>query len=106
MPASETLPVKTEDWTREGALFVEPRLRALGVPHGLTTLALGPMADPERRCAAAREAGIEDDAPLTLKQTHSATILSAALESAGSEGTGGSRVPVFSSASSWRIVFL
>jgi len=46
------------------------------------------MADPERRCAAAREAGIEDDAPLTLKQTHSATILSAALESAGSEGDG------------------
>lgn len=88
MPASEARPVETVEWTREGALYLEPRLKALGVPHGLTTRGMGPMAAPERRCAAAREAGITDDAPLTLKQVHSAEVHPAALDRAGSEGDG------------------
>ena len=86
--SEEATAVMTEEWTREGALFVEPRLARLGVPHGLTARGLGPMADAERRSAAAREAGIIDDVPLVLKQVHGKILHEAQLSNAGSDGDG------------------
>jgi YfiH family protein len=88
MPTSEIIPVATEDWTREGALFVEPRLRELGVRHGLTARSLGPMGPEDARRAAAREAGLTDAPPLVLKQVHGKTIYEPAPERANLEGDG------------------
>ena len=78
----------TEEWTRKDALFVEPRLQALGVPHGLTARGLGPMADAERRSAASRAAGVLEDVPLVLKQVHGNVLYETALENSGKEGDG------------------
>lgn len=58
-------PVQTE-WTLQGGLLVEPRLAALGLRHGMTTLAWGDMAEPARRAV------LEPVA--VLRQEHKATI--------------------------------
>lgn len=68
------------DWTLQNGIFVEPRLAAAGLRHGMTTASQGDMSQPARRAAFG--------GPVTLKQVHGRTILSAAVEAEGREGDG------------------
>ena len=66
-------------WSRSGPLYVEPRLSALGVRHGVTTRELGNMKEASARRRALAAAGIAGDA-LILKQVHGTAIALAAAE--------------------------
>ncbi|MBI5595218.1 MAG: polyphenol oxidase family protein [Elusimicrobia bacterium] len=68
------------DWVLEDGLFVEPRLKAAGLRHGMTAASAGDMGRPELRAAFG--------APVTLKQVHGRTILRAAPDADGREGDG------------------
>lgn len=72
MPRSD---VSAAGWLRKGALFVDPRLTADGLAHGVTTRALGSMKAPEARTAALREAGLSGVPLYFAKQVHGTTVI-------------------------------
>ena len=61
-------------WVEEKGLLRFPELSALGVPHGVTTRALGNMKDPARQEFAVSALSLKG-APLTLKQVHGSRIV-------------------------------
>lgn len=73
-------------WTEKDGLLIEPRLAALGLPHGFTTRKLGNMKDPDLRKKTAESIGLQ--APLTLAQVHGTAIEAAAPENARKEADG------------------
>ena len=75
MPRAPLL--ETSGWTKAGPLHVEPRLRALGLRHGVTTSGLGNMKDAASRRRALAAAGLSGDA-LILKQVHGTGIIDTA----------------------------
>lgn len=83
---SERADVSAE-WREEGGVYFEPRLRALGVAHGVTSRSLGCMKDARARERAAAAAGIEGGI-LTLKQAHGTRVLGARREFEFGEGDG------------------
>lgn len=65
-------------WTKENGFYLDARLKAAGISHGVTTRVLGSMRDAENRKASLRRAGAGDPEGLFLKQVHGARIVSAA----------------------------
>lgn len=76
MPPCDTVtsPAPAASWVEKDGLLRFPELAALGVPHGVTTRALGNMKDGQRRGEAAALLGLRE-APLTLKQVHGSRII-------------------------------
>lgn len=74
MPPCEALNTPVTSWVDHQGLLQLPELSALGVPHGVTTRALGNMKDPARREFAASVLALNEP-PLTLKQVHGSRII-------------------------------
>lgn len=70
MPESEPSVEESSTGTVPEGLWLEPRLSARGVPHGLTLAALGDMKRPARRGEALAAAGHPGLLPCTLLQRH------------------------------------
>ncbi|MFA6029238.1 MAG: polyphenol oxidase family protein [Elusimicrobiota bacterium] len=70
MPGSEPSIEESSTGIAPEGLWLEPRLRARGVPHGLTLAALGDMKRPARRAEALAAAGRPGLLPCTLLQRH------------------------------------
>lgn len=69
-----TAPAPSAAWVEKDGLLRFPELAALGVPHGVTTRAMGNMKEASRRDFAAATLGLRGS-PLTLKQVHGSRIV-------------------------------
>ncbi len=74
MPPCEALSAPATSWVERNGLLQLPELSALGVPHGVTTRAMGNMKDKSRRDEVAAKAGLRES-PLILKQVHGSRIV-------------------------------
>ncbi len=72
MPPSD---VAASGWAKRGALYVDPRLTADGLAHGVTTRALGSMKTVEARTAALSAAGLAGRPVFFAKQVHGTAIV-------------------------------
>ncbi|MEK7859263.1 MAG: peptidoglycan editing factor PgeF [Elusimicrobiota bacterium] len=81
MPASKT----ASTWALEKGLFIDERLKRLGIRHGVTARTLGDMQHADRRRAALAGAGVVTEAHF-LKQVHGTVIIDVPAASAPEAG--------------------
>lgn len=62
-------------WTRRGKLFIDERMSADGLAHGVTSRALGSMKAAENREAALAEAGLGGRALYFCRQVHGTKVV-------------------------------
>ncbi|MBI3549484.1 MAG: polyphenol oxidase family protein [Elusimicrobia bacterium] len=78
----------TASWRKHEGLFIESRLGAAGVPHGVTTRGLGNMKDEARRRSALESLGLEARTLRVLKQVHGTQVHEASSGEGALEGDG------------------